>query len=319
MLTIILETDILIETNGLGSIPVVTDGMQILRKVEDGKHFHKKMKKGKDKDKDMRSQKPQNRLAEEEDESNEAEDSEDSEPVVQFKQVKSRTVTRARQIIPLPSRAQSSTQDLRPSKRKRQDDHEDYNSNVVRQPSYIPSQIHRRRDKHVTSPIHTPPLGAARASQSHRPVVASHDSAPSSHAHFRPSTLRTSQPTRLLPSHHINEVSTSRLPSHRQLTPVLEDYYPVTAQHQHSIIQNHATPQYHPSSHHGQPPVHFRQSLHPTHHQPSHSNPHVRRSHVAPVHSQSRYYSGGRRGNEGYDYHDDGYNAEGVDYGDEYF
>jgi len=125
----ILETTILIEEQGIGGIAVVMDGMQILRKVEDGKKFHKEVRQGRGKgnDKSLKVKTSRNRgdqnASSEEDETDDVEDL----PPATVKRTRPRNVVASRPVAPLPSRAQPSTANPRPSKRKRREstDHDD--------------------------------------------------------------------------------------------------------------------------------------------------------------------------------------------------
>jgi hypothetical protein len=141
----ILETNILIEEQGPGGIAVVMDGMQILRKVEDGKKFHKVTQgKGRgnvksSKVKVLRNRRDQNVSSEDDD----TDDFEDFPPAT-AKRTRPRSVVASRPVARLPSRAQSSTANPRPTKRKRQQssDHEDENLDGVEAASmsHIPGQ-----------------------------------------------------------------------------------------------------------------------------------------------------------------------------------
>jgi hypothetical protein len=143
-----------------------------------------------------------------------------------------------------------------------------------------------------------------------------------SHPHH--ASQRTHKAIRIIPprhvSHHQNEPSTSRVPHHRQLTPIIEDhdYYSQVAPHRRLPPQEYPPHQYPTSTRHGQSSLHLRQSS-------SHgrqSSTHIHQHHLEdtrPVHYSSRYWPGGSRGEEDYnEYHDgnEGDNPENADYED---
>jgi hypothetical protein len=293
------------------------DGMTILRKVEDGKKFHK-TKKIKGKGKGKASQKGRGRSnVPSGDERTEESDSSLSSPIVKWAKLKKAVPVRP--VAPLPSRSRSSTQDSRPSKRKRQElsDYEDSHHDVVQRPNH-PSD---REDRRIPSESRTQP---PHNSQHHHPAMVPTAryprqpfDGPSHLTHPSQTTLGNTRT--MIPlhhrSHHVNEVSTARAPHHRQLTPVLEEqaYYPAAIQRQHP--QSHLTDQYYASTRPGQPPLPHPNGRHPV--------PRLRSSHLADAGSTrypSRHYPGGStvgRDHGGYNY-DGAFDPDVGYYGEDY-
>lgn len=216
-----LETDILIEEQGLGGVAVVMDGMKILRKVEDGKAFHKKDEKkttGKEKVKGLDKIRKRQKVLSEVDERHQNASSEDDEgmdsegdlPPVKARQVKSKTAPVSRPIVPLPSRVHSSTSDLRPSKRKRQELSDDDNntvhksstSRVAATQKSIPQQSRSQVPFETRNmPLH-PPVTAHVVHKSTNPPSGSHHPRESSHAashRYRTQTPQSAAPARVPP------------------------------------------------------------------------------------------------------------------------
>lgn len=338
----ILETNILIEEQGPGGIAVVMDGMQILRKVEDGKKFHK-VTQGKGRGNVKSSKVKVSRNRRDQNVSSEDDDTDDFEdfPPATAKRTRPRSVVASRPVAPLPSRAQSSTANPRPTKRKRQQssDHEDENLDGVEAASmsHIPGQQDRTarsqsrtqavvRDHHITPHVPSiasavPPLHQHSRKHSNPPLrprssslYPAQSSNPPSHLHNGQQTHRTEPPD--LPGSHYPR-RPSAAPSHRVSQ--------VTHRAAHAIIPPHHVSRHETStsraSHHRQltpvfedHEVYPRVSSHrhpppqtyaaPQYYSSTNQGQRLRQSHyedIPPVRYPLRYDPGG--GGDDADYH----------------